>query len=69
MISDNLHAILAAVILPLERLKEVPYFVISHTPFQLLLAGFLGYGEASQHALHSGRSPTVRTLSNMMKEL
>ncbi len=46
MVSGDLHALLAVLVSPPERLGQVRHHEISHTPLQLLLGGLLCEGEA-----------------------
>jgi hypothetical protein len=41
MANGDLHALLTVLVLPLGHLREVHPSELSHTPFELLLEGFL----------------------------
>jgi hypothetical protein len=51
MAASDLHALQAALLLPLERLGEVRHQAISRTPISFLIGGLLSKNEASQLAL------------------
>ncbi len=51
MAFSDLHALQAALLLPLERLGEVRRCAISRTPISVLIGGLLSENEAGQLAL------------------
>jgi hypothetical protein len=51
MAASYLHALQAALSLPLERLDKVRRHAISHTPIPSLLGGFLSENEVGQLSL------------------
>jgi hypothetical protein len=51
MVSRDLHALQAALLLSPERLGEVRRRAISHTPISVLIGGLLSKNEAGQLAL------------------
>ncbi len=68
MAARDLHALLATLLSLLEHLRKVCHYEISPNPLQLLLGDLLGEGEASQLTLPPADSPTVRTLTKMVKK-
>jgi hypothetical protein len=51
MASSDLHALQATLLLPPERLSEVPRRAISRTPISVFIGGLLSKNEAGQLAL------------------